>query len=118
MTRHSSNRRRVRCIETGEVYASIHEAAKAMKRSPGNLSRIVRYGMRDKYAGYHWEAIDPATSVTFMIVPNCGNTMKFESCQAIADYLAISLSNVRYHLKSHTPVKGVLIEKIEESEVF
>lgn len=47
----------VRCIETGEVYPSIRQAALAVDRHFSSLSACLR-GSTPRCAGYHWEYVD------------------------------------------------------------
>ena len=46
--------RRVRCIETGEIYQSALYATRVVH---GDVSRCVK-GKRKTAAGYHWEYVD------------------------------------------------------------
>lgn len=50
---------RVRCIETGEVFLSAHDAQKSVSPNSVNGNRVscaCRSGNR--YRGYHWEYVD------------------------------------------------------------
>lgn len=51
-----SIRKRVRCIETGIVYESVSEAAKAIGITQGALSNCLA-GRTKTCGGYHWEYI-------------------------------------------------------------
>ncbi len=54
-----SNHRAVQCIETGVVYASIREAAKAVGlASPSNIIQCCRGSDKKIAAGFHWTYID------------------------------------------------------------
>lgn len=46
----------VECVETGEVYPCIMDAAEAKKTSFGNIASVVR-GQRSTAGGYHWRKI-------------------------------------------------------------
>ena len=54
----------VRCVETGQIFESLHAAAAAVGGHHGHISQCCR-GKLKKTAGYHWEYIDtestPAT---------------------------------------------------------
>lgn len=50
--------KKVRCIETGEVYPSLQAAARANKMSASNLCRLVKYNIPGICGGYHWEVVD------------------------------------------------------------
>lgn len=47
---------KVRCVETGEVFNSITEAATKYGITPTHISRVCR-GKRKRTGGYHWEYI-------------------------------------------------------------
>lgn len=49
-------RRRVRCVETGEVFPSISAAAKAQPIAREAVTRAVNHGTTA--AGFHWEAVE------------------------------------------------------------
>jgi len=52
---HTSTRRKpVRCIDTGEVFASVAEAANAKGTYGGNIAKCIQ-GLRGDAGGYHWE---------------------------------------------------------------
>ena len=49
---------KVRCIETDEVFSSLHAAGKAKKVDPTNLSSLLRHGKpHHTLGGYHWECV-------------------------------------------------------------
>ena len=48
-----SQAKKVICVETGIIYNSITEAAKAVNRSIGNISNCCK-GKRKTSAGFHW----------------------------------------------------------------
>lgn len=48
------NKRKVRNIETGEVFASIAEAAEKYNIIPTHITRVCR-GKRKRTGGFHWE---------------------------------------------------------------
>lgn len=48
---------RVRCVETGEEYESIHLAAKALGLRPGNILRVL-IGRNKTTGGYSFEVVD------------------------------------------------------------
>ena len=57
MSESCSNKKKVMCVETGFVYDSVKEAAKAMNlKSHIHISECAR-GMRKKAAGFHWQFI-------------------------------------------------------------
>lgn len=52
-------RKRTRCIETGEVFLSVHEAQKSVSPNSVNGSRVSRACRSgNRYRGYHWEYVD------------------------------------------------------------
>lgn len=50
-----SNGKKVKCIETGEIFPSGRAAAKAMGLSPSVINEAIREGWKAK--NYHWERI-------------------------------------------------------------
>ena len=47
---------KVRCVETGEVFSSLHKAGEAKNVDPTNLSSLLRHGKpHHTLGGYHWE---------------------------------------------------------------
>lgn len=53
-------KRYVRCIDTGEVFSSITEAAKAIGAQGSKITTVCR-GKRKTTGGYHWEYVDDLT---------------------------------------------------------
>ena len=49
-------KKKVRCIETGEIFESISIAAKNFNTEPTQISRVCR-GVRQTYHGYHFEFV-------------------------------------------------------------
>lgn len=47
---------KVKCVETGEIFDSMTDAAKSVNRNPGSISSAVKGGT--KCGGYHWIKID------------------------------------------------------------
>ena len=45
----------VRCVETGEIFNNIREAANAKNSTKANISRSLKRGIRA--GGFHWEAV-------------------------------------------------------------
>ena len=56
---HPSNSKRIKCLETGEVFSSFYRAVKWLGKTNNSVSALVR-GTRNcgKAFGYHWEFID------------------------------------------------------------
>lgn len=56
---HPSNSKKIKCIETGEIFCSYYQAIKWLGKTTNSLSALVRgtknYG---KAFGYHWEFIE------------------------------------------------------------
>ena len=53
----SDNKKRVRCVETGQIFESLTEASRIMNVKQGNLS----YCLSGKYktcGGFHWEFVE------------------------------------------------------------
>lgn len=47
---------KVKCVETDEVFNSLHEAGKAKNVDPTNLSTLLRHGKEtNTLGGYHWQ---------------------------------------------------------------
>lgn len=53
-----AKKKKVRCIETGEVFDSITLASKFIDRDQGSLSKAIKKGY--KCGGYHWELVEVA----------------------------------------------------------
>ena len=51
------NRRQVRCVDTGEVFASLTEAAKAKGINSSKITSVCK-GKRKTTGGLHWEYVD------------------------------------------------------------
>lgn len=49
--------KKVRCIETGIIYESVHEAARQTGISNGNISQCCN-GKRKSAGGFHWEFVE------------------------------------------------------------
>ena len=58
-THQPSNSKKIKCIETGEIFASYSKAVKWLGKSYTSISALIR-GTRNygKAFGYHWEFID------------------------------------------------------------
>lgn len=56
ISENNNNKRRVRNIETGEVFETIKEAADKYNIIPTHITRVCR-GRRKSTGGYHWEYI-------------------------------------------------------------
>ena len=52
----SQAKRKVRNVETGEIFDSIREAADKYNVLPTHITRVCR-GRRNKTGGYHWEYV-------------------------------------------------------------
>lgn len=50
---HSFPPKKIRCVETGEVFVSMTRAAKAYNSNPGNIWRSAASG-RYRASGHHW----------------------------------------------------------------
>ena len=110
---YSSKPRKVQCIETGEVFDSIHAAARAYQRQPGNLSRIIAHNLPNAWAGKHWRALSSTTHVEFLAIGNKGLVLTFDTIKKLADCLGVSRDTIKWHLHSGTPIQWYLIEKRE-----
>lgn len=51
------NRRKVKNVETGEIFNSIREAAEKYGVPPTHITRVCR-GKRKRTGGYHWEYVE------------------------------------------------------------
>ncbi len=49
--------RPVKCVETGIIYCSLAEAARAVSGSPGNISSRCSLGLKYTYRGFHWQFV-------------------------------------------------------------
>lgn len=56
MSRNSTTKRAVRCIETGEIFDSIIKASEYINLDPANIGRCCN-GKRKTAGGYHWEFV-------------------------------------------------------------
>lgn len=54
LTRRGHPGNMIKCLETGEVFASQNRAANAMSLNPSEVSKVVR-GLKDSAGGYHFE---------------------------------------------------------------
>lgn len=56
---HPSNSKKIKCLETGEIFVSYYQAVKWLGKTSNSISALVR-GTRSygKAFGYHWEFID------------------------------------------------------------
>ena len=61
-----ANTRKIRCIETGEVYNSYREASKAVGISHSSI-RLVVIGKKESIKGLHFEAVEEETEKEQMI---------------------------------------------------
>ncbi len=52
-----SKRCAVRCVETGDEYATIREAAKDFNLTPSNIVQCCR-GLQETVGGFHWIYMD------------------------------------------------------------
>ena len=48
-------KKKVVCVETGEIYESIKAAARDKGLNNGAISAAVNSGLRKRCGGYHWE---------------------------------------------------------------
>ena len=48
-----SRKKRIKCIETNEIFTSLSEASKKYNISVGNISSVI-HGKRKSAGGYHW----------------------------------------------------------------
>lgn len=53
----AGNKKAVRCIETGQIFATCIDAARWCKRDAGAVSKVCR-GIHKTTGGYHWEYIE------------------------------------------------------------
>lgn len=51
--------RKVKCVETGQIFDSVHEAAEFINRSPSSLVGCLK-GKQQTSGGYHWEYYEEA----------------------------------------------------------
>lgn len=62
---HNKNKKSVRCIETGIIYESCHEAGRKTNTSVGHIITVCKGNTPRKIAGgYHWEYTDKKYSET------------------------------------------------------
>lgn len=106
----SSLPRKVQCVETGEIFNSIHEAARKFQCNPANISRIVNDNLDWVCAGVHWKALEPNKEVRYTALPNKGIGESFNTKRELAEFLGVSIDVVKYHLQSHTPIRGYTID--------
>jgi hypothetical protein len=51
---------KIRCIETGKVFASLEKAGKKYNMDPSNISHVL-HGRNKTAGGHHWERVDGKT---------------------------------------------------------
>lgn len=51
-----AHNRKVRCVETGQIFESATIAAKEMNLCQSHISAVCR-GERKTHGGYHWEVV-------------------------------------------------------------
>lgn len=100
----------VRCIETGQVFESLKQAAEFAGISYNCISRVV-HGRRQSSAGFHWEFVDKTKSLSnnrkpckpisektrrkrFKTVRYIETGSVFESLIAAAEFLGIKYPNI------------------------
>lgn len=54
----TGNSKKIRCVETGEIYDSISDASKSKNISSASCISAVLHGRYKTSGGYHWEFID------------------------------------------------------------
>lgn len=52
-----SNKKKVRCIETNQIFNSITEASKFANTDPSNIGRVCNNKRVKTAGGYHWELV-------------------------------------------------------------
>lgn len=61
-TNNKSTSKPVLCVETGIIYASVHEAGRQMNLDFSQIATVCRgYRNRKTYAGYHWKFVKDKT---------------------------------------------------------
>ena len=60
MSASKHNKQPVRCIETGETFASITDAARQLAVNEASIYQAIRKGCRCK--GFHWQRLSPSTT--------------------------------------------------------
>ena len=61
-TNNKSTSKPVLCVETGIIYASVHEAGRQMNLDFSQIATVCRgYRNRKTYAGYHWKFVKEKT---------------------------------------------------------
>lgn len=92
---------KVKCVETGEIYFSLNEAARAKKISPGNLCLYLKYKIDGTRGGYHWEIAEKELPPKIL----CKETGKIYSTQKeAAEDIGCCRSAVSYAIRTKTPV--------------
>lgn len=115
----SSRPRIVKCVETGEIFPSVHAAARAYKITGTNLARILNHHLIDHtLAGYHWEALSPTIRVFYQLVPYEGEVVNFSSITGIMAYLDVTEGQVHYALRKGIRIEGYRVIRCEEIEEF
>ena len=78
--------RKVRCIETGEVYKSVREAGRAIGADVSLISKVVS-GMLQSAKGFHFEAVEEnfsgntVTRSVWLIRASCFSSRPLKSCR-------------------------------------
>lgn len=93
----------VRCVETGEIFPSIHAVCRAYKISPSNLCTYLRYNMEGTRAGFHWETLGfrPAPKI------ECTETHeRFATIEEAAKRFNVCKATISRAIKSACQTKG------------
>lgn len=49
--------KQIQCVETGEVFSSLHNAAAKVDATAGNICKCCK-GIRKTAAGFHWRYVE------------------------------------------------------------
>ncbi len=106
--------RKIRCVETGVVYASVREAAEAFGVTVSAIGNVAS-GRREKSCGYHWEFFDgqippPHEEENPTVSPKlirCVETRKiFKTIKDAAEHVGISTAAIRHTLHGWANTAG------------
>ena len=105
----------VRCVETGVVYESIAQAAKAFGVYSTTIGHVANSQNKKTACGFHWEFIDEQSHKPYKGNPQqkrgkvvrCIETQQiFQTAKIAAEYTGISSSSISHALHSKTKTSG------------
>lgn len=127
MAKYKTTLHRIECVETGQIFDSMTEAAASIGRAVSALSGAISRG--GKCAGYHWrKVIDPEFSIYKLSFPNgkvyigqtkqpklsyrCGRGTGYSQNKAMtADILAFGWDNIEQEILERVDTREEALER-------